>query len=57
MLLRGTVSSSVSECFQAIIILLNCFTNRAVYCWNALPEEVVNARSYSVFSYHAYAWI
>ena len=31
--------------------LLNCFTNRAVDCWNALPEEVVNARSYSVFSY------
>ena len=26
--------------------LLNCFTNRAVDCWNALPEEVVNARSY-----------
>ena len=31
--------------------LLNCFTNRAVDCWNALPEEIVNARSYSAFSY------
>ena len=30
--------------------LLNCFTNRAVDCWNALPEKVVNARSYSAFS-------
>ena len=31
--------------------LLNCFTNWAVDCWNALPEKVVNARSYSAFSH------
>ena len=29
--------------------LSNIFTNRAVDCWNSLPNEIVNAKSYAAF--------
>ena len=30
--------------------LSNIFTNRAVDCWNLLPDEIVYAESYTVFA-------
>ena len=30
--------------------LFNIFTNRAVDCWNALPDKIVYAKTYAVFS-------
>ena len=30
--------------------LSNIFTNRAVDCWNSLPNECVNVESYAVFA-------